>query len=60
MKKNTPMQIIYDGDYVYKTIHPYFLQGETYIRLKPIITLETATSPIFPDLSFRLGEVFED
>ncbi|MFT6869809.1 MAG: hypothetical protein ACJAYY_000204 [Paraglaciecola sp.] len=54
------MQIIYDGDYVYKTIHPYFLQGETYIRLKPIITLETATSPIFPDLSFRLGEVFED
>jgi Uma2 family endonuclease len=47
-------------DYVYKTIHRYFLQGETYIGLKPLIAEETATSRIFPDLSFRVGEVFED
>ena len=47
-------------DFVYKTIHRYFLQGETYIGLKPLIAEETATSHIFPDLSFRLNEFFGD
>jgi len=47
-------------DYVYKTIHRYYLQDDIYIGLKPLIAEETATSRIFPDLSFTVGEIFED
>lgn len=47
-------------DYLYKTIHRYIIENEKYIGLKPLIAEETATSHIFPDLSFTVGEIFED
>ena len=47
-------------DYVYKTIHRYVLKDAIYIGLKPLIAEETCTSSIFPDLSFTVGEIFED
>lgn len=47
-------------DYVYKTILRYVLKDDIYIGLKPLIAEETATSYIFPDLSFTVGEIFED
>ncbi|QTD39227.1 Uma2 family endonuclease [Polaribacter batillariae] len=47
-------------DYVYKTIHRYVLKEGIYIGLKPLIAEEIATSSIFSDLSFTVGEIFED
>ncbi|MGK0413927.1 MAG: Uma2 family endonuclease [Polaribacter sp.] len=47
-------------DYVYKTIHRYVLKDDIYIGLKPLIAEETATSYIFPELSFLVGEIFEE
>ena len=47
-------------DYSEKVIYRYVLKDAIYIGLKPLIEEETATSSIFPDLSFTVGEIFED
>lgn len=47
-------------DYVAKTILRYILQNNVYIGLKPLIAEETAISHFFPDLTFTVGEIFED
>ena len=47
-------------DYREKVIWRYVLKDNIYIGLKPLIEEEMATSSIFPDLSFLVGEIFED
>ncbi|WP_026776348.1 Uma2 family endonuclease [Polaribacter sp. Hel_I_88] len=47
-------------DYREKVIWRYVLKDNIYIGLKPLIEEEIATSSIFPDLSFLVGEIFED
>ncbi|WP_439130222.1 Uma2 family endonuclease [Polaribacter sp.] len=47
-------------DYHEKVIYRFVLIDDIYIGLKPLIEEETATSTIFPDLSFNVGEIFED
>jgi len=47
-------------DYREKVIWRYILKNEIYIGLKPLIEEEIATSSIFPDLKFIVGEIFED
>ena len=47
-------------DYREKVIWRYVLKDNIYIGLKPLIEEEIATSSIFPDLNFLVGEIFED
>ena len=47
-------------DYREKVIWRYVLKDDIYIGLKPLIEEEIATSSIFPQLSFLVGEIFED
>ncbi len=47
-------------DYVYKTIFMYVLENDKYIGLKPLTEEETLISKLFPNLSFKVSEVFNE
>lgn len=46
-------------DYIAKTILIYTLKDGKYIGLKPLIEEETIHSPLFPEMSFLVGEIFQ-
>lgn len=43
-----------------KTIFIYTLQNEKYIGLKPQTHLDKIKSPLFPDFTFEIAEIFKD